>query len=37
VFKSWEPAIQAVTGDATYKATYTAHKRSYTITWNDED
>ena len=37
VFKSWEPAIQAVTGDATYKATYIVHKRSYTITWNDED
>ena len=32
-----EWGIQKVTGDATYKATYTAEKRSYTITWLNED
>ena len=31
-FAGWTPAITAVTGEATYKATYTATKRSYTIT-----
>ena len=31
-FADWTPAITAVTGEATYKATYTATKRSYTIT-----
>ena len=36
-FAGWDPAIVAVTGDATYKATFTATKNSYTITWQNED
>ena len=37
-FKGWDAEIVAVTGDATYNATFTATKRSYTITWlNDDD
>ena len=32
-----DPEIAIVTGDATYTATYTATKRSYTITFVDED
>ena len=37
-FKGWDADIVAVTGDATYNATFTATKRSYTITWlNDDD
>ena len=31
-FAGWDPEIAIVTGDATYKATYTATKRSYTLT-----
>ena len=37
-FAGWTPVLAAVTGDATYKATFTATKNSYTITWlNDDD
>ena len=36
-FAGWEPQVDAVTGDATYKATYTATKNTYTITWLDHD
>ena len=36
-FAGWDPEIALVTGEATYTATYTATKRSYTITFVDED
>ena len=36
-FAGWNPAVTSVTGDASYTATYTATKRSYTITWLNED
>ena len=36
-FAGWTPDIDIVTGDATYTATYTATRRSYTITFVDED
>ncbi len=36
-FAGWSPEIAAVTGDATYTATYIATKNSYTITWLNED
>ena len=37
VFAGWTPEIVSVTGDATYKATYNEHLRSYTITWQQDD
>ena len=36
-FSGWDKTIAAVTGDATYKATFNATKNSYTITWLNED
>ncbi len=36
-FTGWEPAIAKVTGDATYKATYSQTKNQFTITWVDGD
>ena len=36
-FAGWNPAVTSVTGDALYRATFTATKRSYTITWLNED
>ena len=35
-FIGWEPAIQAVNGDAVYKAKFREEVRSYTITWQDD-
>ena len=36
-FKGWDPKIEKVSGNATYKATYDKAVRSYLITWVDED
>ena len=36
-FASWTPAINVVTGDAEYQATYTSEVRKYTITWVNDD
>ena len=33
-FKGWTPEVEAVTGDATYKATYTKEANSYTLTYD---
>ena len=37
IFAGWEPAITAVTGDATYQATFTAEVRKYTVTFYNYD
>lgn len=36
-FAGWSPQVVSVTGDATYIATYTGTKKSYTITWLNSD
>ena len=36
-FSGWDNTIVAVTGEATYKATFTATLNKYTITWVDGD
>ena len=36
-FTGWTPELVSVTGDATYKATFSATKNSYTITWLNDD
>ena len=38
-FRGWEPAIASVTGEATYRATYTATKNEYTFTytWSEDN
>ena len=33
-FKDWTPEVKTVTGDATYRATYTKEANSYTLTYN---
>lgn len=33
----WTPTVKSVTGNATYKATYTMQTNQYTITWKDDD
>ena len=35
-FAGWNPAVSAVTGNATYKATYTDTINQYTISWLDD-
>ena len=36
-FTGWTPAIQPVTGDATYTATFSSTVNTYTITWLNDD
>ena len=36
-FAGWTPTIAAVTGDATYTATYDSIRNKYTITFKDDD
>jgi hypothetical protein len=36
-FAGWTPVPVAVTGDATYTASFTSAKNSYTITWKNDD
>ena len=36
-FNGWHIQVAAVTGNATYTATYSSNIRSYTITWKNDD
>ena len=36
-FKGWDPEITAVTGDATYKASFEENARKYTVTFVNDD
>ncbi len=36
-FAGWQPAPEEVTGNAEYTAVFTAERRSYTVTWEDEN
>ena len=37
IFAGWSPAIASVEGDATYQATFTTTKRTYTVNWLNAD
>ena len=36
-FSNWEPSVEKVTGDATYKAVYANTTNRYAVTWKDYD
>ena len=36
-FAGWNPEVDFVTGDITYKATYTQSTNTYTVTWIDHN
>lgn len=37
IFSGWSPSVEAVTGDATYVAEFTAEPRIYTVYWRNWD